>query len=125
MLLTIKIISRMLVYTTDDMTAEERAGKWHRHIATCRLAHRVLNSSYSNSKGHSMRHSNQFTSAIPPRLCIIVTSANIRPTSSVFAPLPVNCNCPLVVMEPSTRTATGRRCHILCCIEFGIGNHYS
>lgn len=73
-----------------------------------------------------MLHSHQFTTAISPRLFIMETSSVLWPaSSSVYAPLPLKCKCPLVVVESSTHMTIGRRCRILYCTEFKKDNHYS
>lgn len=38
---------------------------------------------------------------------------------------PLHCNCLLAAAEPRSRTTTGRRCQILCCIEMVEGAHFS
>ena len=115
----------MRVYPKVDRTTEEQAGKWHHHMATRKHAHTIVNLSYSNRNFHSMQHSTQFTSTIPPRLHIMEASGNIRPTSSVFSPLPLNFTCPLDVVKLGIHTATGRWWNILCCIDLWTGIHYS
>lgn len=39
--------------------------------------------------------------------------------------MPLSCNCPLAAVEPSSRITTGKRCNILCCIDFGQGGYYT
>lgn len=55
----------------------------------------------------------------------MVTFGEINSTAPVSYPLPLQCQCPQATTTPSSRTAMGRRCNILCCTDLCPRIHFT
>ena len=116
----------MRVFNAGTMETGFWVGKWHGHMATHKPQLRALNFSSRHPIHHLIlcrsRGYHCFKmETIPPPLGYVFRPLSRMPPLSQ----PLRSYCPAGVVERSSRTQTGRRCSVLCCIEILPGHHYS
>lgn len=113
------------MHITVNSLVVEWDNKWLCHMALHNPAHQSIKSINIGHKWKLSRHCLQTACIYPPQLGLIVTSGNINSTTPVSNPLSLQCQFPLAEAKPSSCTATGKHCSILCCINLDPNIHFT
>jgi len=115
----------MWVLSKDNKVAVEWNGMWPNHMALRNLAH-WSKTDINNCHKWQLRGCHlQLVCNHPSQLHAKMNTDHTLATAPVHHPLHLQCLCPQATATPSSLTSTGRRCHLLYCIDLGPGIHFT